>query len=192
MNATRSICIGVLGLAGLSLCGSNVQADDWGFSIGGQGRWVEPVYVTQPRTVVIPAQYEERARKIWHEPVYEERRTLVQIPPRTEIRQVPRYVNGQFAGYDRQVMVVEAGRQEWRTERVLVQPGRWETVVDRVLVQPERTETVHEQVMVSAGYWEPAHGISFGYVDRHDDDDDGDHHRRRVYVGPRGTPRVRR
>jgi hypothetical protein len=192
MNSTnRKIGIVILGLAGLSLCGSSVQADDWAFSLGGQGRWVEPVYATQPRTVVIPAQYEERARKVWHEPVYEERRTLVQVPPRTETRQVPRYVNGQFAGYDQQVVVVESGRQEWRTERVLVQPGRWETIVDRVLVQPERTEIVYEQVMVSAGYWEPASGISFGYVDRHDDDDD-DHHRRRVYVGPRGTVRVRR
>lgn len=167
------------------------KADDWGFSLGQQGRWVEPVYVTQPRTVVIPAQYEERARQIWREPVYEERRTLVQVPPRTEIREVPRYVNGSLVGYDRQTVVVESGRQEWRTQRVLVQPGRWETVVDRVLVQPERTETVYEQVVVAAGYWESSPGVSFGYV-KHDDDDDDDHHHRRVYVGPRGTVRVRR
>ncbi len=193
MNATyRRIGIVILGWAGVSLCGPNVKADDWSFSLGGQGRWVEPVYVTQPRTVVIPAQYEERARQVWREPVYEERRTLVQVPPRTETRQVPRYVNGQFVGYDQQLVVVESGRQEWRTQRVLVQPGRWETVVDRVLVQPERTETVYEQLLVSAGYWETAPGISIGHVGYHDDDDDDDHRRRRVYVGPRGTVRVRR
>lgn len=186
----KTIGCGILGLAvaGTSFVSvPSAKADDWSFSIGTQGRWVEPVYVTQPRTIVIPAQYEDRTRQVWREPIYEDRRTLVEIPPRTEIRMMPKFIHGRFAGYDRQVVVVESGRKEWRTERVLVHPGRWETVVERVLIAPERTQTAYEQVMVQAGYWETGPGISIGYRDR--DDDDGP---RRVYMGPRGVVRVRR
>jgi len=154
---------------------------------------VEPVYATQPRTILVPARYEERSREIWREPVYEDRRTLVTVPPRTEIRDVPRFIHGRFAGYDRQTVVVESGRQEWRTDRVLIQPGRWETVYDRVLVEPERTQVVYDQVLVTPGYWESAQGVSFGYFghNRHDDDDDDDHGRWR-HSPPRGAKRVRR
>lgn len=190
ITTKHGIWLVALATVGAGLTTRPVRADNWGFSIGGAPRWIEPVYATQPRTIIVPAQYEERSRQVWREPVYEERRTLVQVPPRTEIREVPRYVNGRIVGYDRQTVIVESGRQEWRTERILVQPGRWETVVDRVMVQPERTQTVYEQVVVSPGYWESAPGISFGYVDR-----DRDHHRHdrgRVIVGPRGTVRVRR
>lgn len=188
MNTTMTkLGISTLALAALA-CGTEpAKAQSWGFAIGGGPRWVEPVYTTQARTIVLPAQYEERPRQIWREPVYEERRTLVQIPPRTEIRQVPRYVNGVLVGHEQQTVIVEPGRQEWRTERVLVQPGRWDTVVERVLVAPERAETVYEQVLVSPGYWELAPGFSFGYVDR-DKHKHREHHRH--YRGPRGI-RVR-
>ncbi len=188
-KAFTSTCLLTFGVFGATFAPQSARADSWGFAIGGAPRWIEPVYATQPRTVVIPAQYEERTRQVWREPVYEDRRTLVTIPPRMEVRKVPRYVNGRFVGYDRQTVVVESGREEWRTERVLVQPGGWETVVDRVLVQPERTETVYEQVLVTQGYWETAPGISFGYAD-HDHHDHHDHGG--VYVGPRGAVRVRR
>lgn len=191
MNAVRN----GLWLTALAACGAGAMpeqaaADDWSFSIGGAPRYVAPVYATQPRTIVIAAQYEERSREVWIEPVYEERRTLVTVPPRTEVRMVPRFVNGRFVGHDRQTVIVESGRQEWRTERVLVQPGRWETVVDRVLVQPERTEIVYDQVLVTPGFWESAPGITFGYVDR---DDDHRHPRPRpVYYGPRWGAQPRR
>ena len=189
MNAIGRSMIGLAVAGAAMVAAPNAKADDWGFSIGSTGRWVEPVYTTQARTVVIPAQYEDRTRQVWREPTYEDRRKLVDIPPRTEIRMVPKYVDGRFSGYDRQVVVVEPGRQEWQTERVLVQPGGWETVVERVLVAPERTETVYEQVMVQAGYWETGPAFSIGY---RDDDHDHHHNRQRVYVGPRGTVRVRR
>lgn len=188
MNACRNALLFAAFVGGAASAASTAKADDWSFSIGGGGHWVEPVYEARPRTIIIPAQYEDRTRQVWREPVYQERRTLVTIPPRTEIRMVPQFHYGRFIGYDRQTVVVESGRQEWRTDRVLVEPGRWETVVDRVLIEPERTEVVYDQVLVSPGYWAPARGISFGYVD-HDDDD---HHRRPVYIVPRGGVRVRR
>jgi hypothetical protein len=191
MNAIRNgVWTLALAAVGAGVMPERAVADDWSFSIGGAPRYIAPVYSTQARTVVVPAQYEERSRQVWIEPVYEERRTLVTIPPRTEIRSVPRFVNGRFVGHDRQTVIVEAGRQEWRTDRVLVQEGRWETVVDRILVAPERTEVVYEQVVVQPGYWESAPGITFGYVDR--DDDHHHRHPRPVYVGPRGGVRVRR
>lgn len=190
MNAKGRSVIGMAVAVAAFLAVPNVRADDWRVSLGSRGRWVEPVYVTQPRIVVVPAQYEDRTRQVWREPIYEDRRTMVEVPPRMETRMVPKYIHGRFAGYDRQLVVVEPGRKEWRTERVMVQQGGWETVVERVLIVPERTETVYEQVMVEAGYWETSPGISVGYHDHDDDDDDGD--RRRVYIGPRGTIRVRK
>lgn len=122
--------------------------------------WVEPIYETRARTVVVPAVFESRARQVWHEPGYETRRVSVQIPAEIVQRRVPRTAEcGRLIGYDTVDEVVQAARMVQRFEEVLVHPGHHETVYDRVLVRPETTRLVYERVLVRQGHWETGHRI---------------------------------
>ena len=136
-----------------------------GFGLGAQraGLWVPPVYETRARTVAEPAVFENRTRRVWREPQYEERRVAVEIPADVIDRHVPRYDRwGNIIGVEHVREVVRPARTEWRVEHVLVREGRWETVTERVLVRPESTRIVYEQVLVRPGHWTspPRHVIS--------------------------------
>jgi len=118
----------------------------------GVAGWVRPVYETVARTIEEPAVYEDRPTKVWHEPVYEDRQILVELPPEVVTREVPRYdMWGQLIGYEIVRDVVQPARKVWRTERVLVRPGYDETVYKRVLVRPASTRIIYEKVLVRPG-----------------------------------------
>lgn len=122
--------------------------------------WVEPIYETRARTVVIPAVFESRARQVWHEPVHETRRVSVEIPAEIVQRRVPRFSEyGRLIGYDTVDEVIQAARTAQRFEEVLVHPGHYETVYDRVLVRPETTRLAYDQVLVRKGHWESGRRI---------------------------------
>ncbi len=116
--------------------------------------WIPPVYTSTPKVVVVPAVYEERTRQVWHEPVYETRRVLVEEPAEVVRERVPRYDrHGRFVGYGTVDRVVRPARKVWREENVLIKAGHYDTVVDRVCVQPERKDVVYERVLLKPGYW---------------------------------------
>ena len=120
----------------------------------GVAGWVPPVHETVARTIELPAVYEDRATKVWHEPVYEDRQILVKLPAEVVTRDVPRYdVRGRLIGYEAVRDVVQPTRQAWLTDRVLVRPGYYETVYERVLVRPASTRVIHEKVLVRPGCW---------------------------------------
>lgn len=118
----------------------------------GVSGWIPPVYATVARTIEEAAVYEDRPTKVWHEPVYEDRRILVELPTDVVTREVPRYdMWGQLIGYETVRDVVQPARKVWRTERVLVRPGYDETVYKRVLVRPGSTRIIYEKVLVRPG-----------------------------------------
>ncbi len=112
-----------------------------------------PLDRTVARTVEVPAVYEVRPREIRHEPVYEERQVLVELPAEVVRREVSRFdLFGRLIGYDIVEEVVRPARKVWRTERVLIRAGYYEIVNERVLVRPTTTRIVYEQVLIR-----PAH-----------------------------------
>ena len=122
----------------------------------GVAGWVPPVYQTVARTIEEPAVYEDRPTKVWHEPVYEERQVLVELPAEVVTREVPRYdMWGQLIGYDIVRDVVQPARKVWRTERVLIRPGYFETIYMRVLVRPASTRVIYEKVLARPGHRTP-------------------------------------
>ncbi len=119
----------------------------------GVAGWVPPVYATVARTIEEAAVFEDRATKVWHEPAYEDRRILVELPAEVVTRDVLRYdMWGQLIGYDIVRDIVQPARKVWRTERVLVRPGYFETVYGRVLVRPASTRVIYEKVLVRPGH----------------------------------------
>jgi len=119
----------------------------------GVAQCAPPVYETVARTIEMPAVYEDLPTKVWHEPVYEDRQILVELPAEVVTRDVPRYdVRGRLIGYDIVRDVVQPARKVWRTERVLVRPGYFETVYERVLVRPASTRIIYEKVLVRPGH----------------------------------------
>ncbi|UCC29121.1 MAG: hypothetical protein JSU86_13070 [Phycisphaerales bacterium] len=114
---------------------------------------VPSVYATVARTIEEAAVFEDRATKVWHEPVYEDRRILLELPAEVVTRDVPRYdVRGRLIGYDIVRDVVEPARKVWQTEKVLVRPGYFETVYKRVLVRPASTRVIYEKILVRPGH----------------------------------------
>jgi len=100
------------------------------------------------RSVTVLPSCDERARRIWREPVYAVRSVRVEIPPVVVTERIPRYNGwGRIVGYDLVERVVEPGRNVWRNERVLVQAGYWETVVDRACASPNHGRGAFENVV---------------------------------------------
>jgi hypothetical protein len=117
-------------------------------------------------------------RRVWVEPVYQERNTQVWVEPVYRCESVPVFV----APYDevkcervwvepvyevREVVRYERGRRVCVRERVCVRPGGWQNVERKVcvpahyrhedrqvLVTPGYYETKCERVCVREGYWQ--------------------------------------
>jgi hypothetical protein len=116
-------------------------------------------------------------RRVWVEPVYEERNTQVWVEPVYRTESVPVWVNEYFETkcdkvwvepvYEvREVTRYQHGRRFCARERVCVRPGGWQTVERKVcvpahyrhddrqvLVTPGHYETRCDRVCVREGYW---------------------------------------
>jgi hypothetical protein len=116
-------------------------------------------------------------RRVWVEPVYEERRSQVWVEPVFRCEQVPVFVNEYFETKcervfvepvfeTREVVRYERGRRVCVRERVCVRPGGWQNVERKdcvpahyrheerqVLVTPGHYETKCDRVCVRDGYW---------------------------------------
>jgi hypothetical protein len=141
-------------------------------------RWVADRYEQRVRTVVEPADYETRTRRVWAEPVYRTEQVRVEIPAEyetrerrvwvpavTEVRRVP--VCEPAVYETRRVAVRECGRTVHREQRVLVRPARtvyvdqtvvvrpgcWKTEVERVCVRPASCRIEERPVLVTPGCW---------------------------------------
>ena len=125
-------------------------------------------------------------RRIWIEPVYEERATQVWVEPVYRTECVPVFVNEYFETKTERVWVepvyevrdvirFEHGRRCVSHERVLVRAGGWQNVEKRVcvpahyrnedrqvLVTPGHFETQTTRVCVREGRWDGAVSIGFG------------------------------
>ena len=158
----------------------HAQAGDWGFHIGLGTTRVGPTHAAHVRVVEPAPAYRLVARKVWVEPVYEERTIRVEVPPVVRERVVAtRDYYGRVTGYRTIREVVEPARVEFRTERVLVREGYFKTVTVRVPV-----ERVARRV-ARAGYADA--GIAFGLSYR--SHGGHRHHRRHVPVHLPHRPR---
>jgi hypothetical protein len=103
-------------------------------------------------------------RKVWVEPVFEERKTQVWVEPVYRTESVPVFVNERVEtkcervwvqpAYDvREVVRYERGRRLCTRERVCVRPGHWETV-ERPVVIPAHERHEDRQVVVAPGHYE--------------------------------------
>jgi hypothetical protein len=119
----------------------------------------------------------DEVRRVWVEPVYEERATRVWVEPVYRTECVPVYVEG---GYEtrcekvwvepvfevRDVVRYEHGHRRFCRERVCIREGHWENVERRVrvsghyenqdrqvLATPGHFEDRCERVCVREGYW---------------------------------------
>lgn len=128
-----------------------------------------PTYRTVARTIEIPAVYEVRPIEVWHEPVYEERKVLVEVPAETVRREMPRLDRfGRVIWYDTVDEVIRPARKVWRTERVMVRAGYYETVYQETLVRPATTRVVYERVLTGPRkLWEAAR-LAVHKARRHD------------------------
>ncbi len=130
-------------LGGMMFVAPKADAGEWSVRLG-VGL---PVVST---TRYAPVQ-EVRTRRVWVEPIYEQRTVRVRVPGRTIKRQVPVYDRfGRVARY-RVVLERTASRVELRTERVLVREGYYQTV----------TEALPTQV-TTVSYSRPGLSFSFG------------------------------
>jgi hypothetical protein len=117
-------------------------------------------------------------RRVWVEPVYEERNTQVWVEPVYRSEDVPVFVNEYFDTkcervfvqpvYEtREVVRYEHGRRVCVRENVCVRPGGWQNVERKVcvpahyrheerqvLVAPGHYETKCDRVCVREGYWQ--------------------------------------
>jgi hypothetical protein len=103
-------------------------------------------------------------RRIWIEPVYEERATQVWVEPVYRTECVPVFVNEYYETkcdrvwsppvYEvREVVRFERGRRYVSRERMLVRAGGWQNVERRVLV-PAHYRNEDRQVLVAPGHFE--------------------------------------
>ncbi|HEY7117971.1 MAG TPA: hypothetical protein VH475_15395 [Tepidisphaeraceae bacterium] len=103
-------------------------------------------------------------RRVWVEPVYEDRATQVWVEPVYRTETVPVFVNERYETQCDRVWVApvfeyrdvvryERGRRCVSRERVCVRAGAWQTVERRVLV-PAHYRNEDRQVLVSAGHFE--------------------------------------
>jgi len=157
-SAKRSLwMMAGLGIALLATTGQ-AQADDWAFRIGFGGGAYPARHV---RVVHERPAYEYVTRQIWVEPIYEEHTVRVDVPPVYEERVVAmrdRY--GRIIGHRTVREMVQEGRIEYRTERVLVREGYFKTVTLEV---PAAGYVTHSVV----GYGGPGLHVGFGYSSHH-------------------------
>ena len=103
-------------------------------------------------------------RRVWVEPVFEERKTQVWVEPIYRTESVPVFVNERVEtkcdrvwvepAYDvREVVRYDHGRRFCGRERVCVRPGHWETV-ERPVVVPAHERHEERQVLVAPGHYE--------------------------------------
>jgi hypothetical protein len=103
-------------------------------------------------------------RRVWVEPVYEERTTQVWVEPVYRCETVPVWVNEYYETkcdkvwvepvYEvREVVRYERGRRCCARERVCVRPGGWQTVERKVCV-PGHYRHEERQVLVTPGHYE--------------------------------------
>jgi hypothetical protein len=103
-------------------------------------------------------------RKVWVEPVFEERKTQVWVEPVYRTESVPVFVAERCETkcdrvwvepvYEfREVVRYERGRRHCGRERVCVRPGHWENVERRVVI-PAHYRHEDRQVCVREGHYE--------------------------------------
>jgi len=101
--------------------------------------WVEPVF-------------EERCDKVWVEPVYRTDCVKVLVAPESFVTKCERVWVEPI--YDvREIVRYEHGRRICTRERVCVRDGHWENVERRVCI-PAQYRTEERQVLVVAGHFE--------------------------------------
>jgi hypothetical protein len=100
--------------------------------------WVEPVY-------------EDRCNKVWVEPVYRTESCPVRVDGYWDTRCERVWVEPVYEY--REVVRYEHGRRFCSRERVCVRQGGWQNVERRVWV-PEHFRHEDRQILVCAGHWE--------------------------------------
>ena len=98
-------------------------------------------------------------RRIWIEPVYEERATQVWVEPVYEVRDVVRFEHGRRCVSHERVLVRAGGWQN--VEKRVCVPAHYRNEDRQVLVTPGHFETQTTRVCVREGRWDGA--VSFGF-----------------------------
>jgi hypothetical protein len=162
-NAKKSLFAAGAALGLIALAGApNANADNWGFHIGVGTSHVRPLPEKKVRVIESGPQYRLVTRRVWVEPIYEERTVRVEVPAVIEQRVVPTYNRfGRLIGRQTIRAVVREARVEYRTERVLVREGYFKTVTVRVPVERVTREVIR------VGHDRPGLSVGFSY---HDDD----------------------
>ncbi len=138
------------------------------YAAGGSGTWVSPRYTAQHRVAAVPAVCEMRPRRIWHEPVYEVRRVLVDVPAKVVTKRVPRYDRfGRLIGYKIRRTVIRPARAVWTTQRVLVRAGFHETIYERVCAQPVSRKVLYGSVLTPPARWARPDHVKMHYPHRY-------------------------
>lgn len=172
-NAKKSLFAAGAALGLIALAGApNASADDWGFHIGIGTAHSRPLPERKVRIVRSGPPYRLVTRRIWVEPIYEERTVRIEVPAVIEERVVPTYDHfGRLISRQIVRAVVQEARVEYRTERVLVSEGYFKTVTVRVPVERVSREVVR------VGHGRPGFSLGFSYHD----DDAPRYHRRHGY-----------
>jgi hypothetical protein len=105
----------------------------------------------EPRKVWVEPVYEERAAQVWVEPVYRTESVPVFVAERCETKCERVWVEPVYEV--REVVRYERGRRYCSRERVCVRPGGWQTV-ERKVVIPAHYRHEDRQVLVCAGHYE--------------------------------------
>ena len=119
----------------------------------------------EPRKVWVEPVYEERVKQVWVEPVYRTETVPVFVKERCEVKCERVWVEPIYEV--REVVRYERGRRYCSHERVCVRPGGWQTVerkvvipahyrheTRQVLVCEGRYETRRDRVCVREGHWQ--------------------------------------
>lgn len=184
-NAKSTLLAAGAALGLILLSGAkDAKAGDWGFHIGLGTAHVAPLHAAHVRVVEPAPAYRLVTRRIWVEPVYEERTIRVEVPPVVRERVVPTYdYYGRLSGYRTIREVLEPGRVEYRTERVLVREGYFKTVTVRVPVKRVARKVVR------VGYADAGFGFGLSYRS-HGGQRHHRHYRRHVPVHLPHRPRL--
>jgi hypothetical protein len=105
----------------------------------------------EPRRVWVEPVFEERKTQVWVEPVYRTECVPVVVPERCETKCERVWIEPAFEVRD--VVSFRHGRRFCSRERVCVRDGHWENVERRVVI-PAHEERQDRPVLVTAGHYE--------------------------------------
>jgi hypothetical protein len=114
--------------------------------------WVEPVYQTVSDRHWVEPVYRTVTEHVWVAPVTQTVNDRVWVPERVERRDVVRYEHGRR--FVRDERVVTPGHYENTQREVAVTPGHYEDVQRQECVTEGHWETVTHQECVTPGHWE--------------------------------------